>query len=148
MAGTFALDISKFVAKAKGNVSQVVRGVVMEVGKRIVDRSPVGDGSLWKNPPPKGYTGGRFRANWQYGFSQAPSGELSDVDKSGQVSIARIVSGVGGAPVAGVHYLANNLPYAMRLETGWSKQAPGGMVGLVVAEFAGIVDEKAGEVSK
>ena len=146
--GTFALDISKHVAKAKGNVDKVVRGVVMEVGKRIVDRSPVGDGSLWKNPPPKNYTGGRFRANWSHGFSVAPTAEFSDIDKSGQVSIARIVGGVGGSPVAGVHYLANNLPYAMRLETGWSRQAPGGMVGLVVQEFAGIVDDKAREVDK
>jgi hypothetical protein len=30
--------------------------------------------------------------------------------------------------VGDLYYLTNNLPYIERLEYGWSKQAPGGMV--------------------
>jgi hypothetical protein len=45
-----------------------------------------------------------------------------------------------------VHYITNNLPYAWRLEHGHSKQAPAGMVGLTVVEFAGIVDKAANDV--
>jgi hypothetical protein len=48
-----------------------------------------------------------------------------------------------------VHFLTNNLPYALRLEYGWSKnQAPAGMVGLAVAEFQSIVRDAAAEVNK
>jgi len=37
-------------------------------------------------------------------------------------------------------YLANNLPYAQRLEDGWSQQAPEGMVKLTVQRFQQIAD--------
>lgn len=35
--------------------------------------------------------------------------------------------------------ISNNLPYAQRLEDGWSDQAPIGMVKVTVAEFQSIV---------
>lgn len=38
-------------------------------------------------------------------------------------------------PVGDVVYLTNSLPYAQRLEHGWSKQAPRGMVRLSAIEF-------------
>lgn len=41
-------------------------------------------------------------------------------------------------------FLTNNLPYIERLERGWSKQAPTGMVALTVAEFGGIAADAAG----
>jgi hypothetical protein len=33
-------------------------------------------------------------------------------------------------------YIQNNLPYAERLENGWSKQAPHGMVKITLYELA------------
>ena len=102
-------------------------------------RSPVGDGDLWKTPPPKGYVGGRFRANWQIGVGAAPTGELYDPLQSSYPGEKEVVASIDAkVPVrAGgrVYYLVNNLPYAQRLEDGWSKQAPKGMVGLTVLEF-------------
>ena len=42
--------------------------------------------------------------------------------------------------VAGdVIYLTNNLPYAVPLEEGYSKQAPAGMVALTVQDFQSVV---------
>jgi hypothetical protein len=32
-------------------------------------------------------------------------------------------------------YIQNNLPYAMRLENGWSKQAPAGMIAITLNEL-------------
>ncbi|NBT33816.1 MAG: hypothetical protein EBT13_18445 [Rhodobacteraceae bacterium] len=37
-------------------------------------------------------------------------------------------------------YIQNNLPYANRLENGWSGQAPQGMVALTVAEVSAAFD--------
>jgi hypothetical protein len=142
-AQTFAADISAFVAKVNGNVSRVVRKIVFDIGTKIVMRSPVGDGTLWQSPPPPGYVGGRFRGNWQYGYGQQPAGDLPDIDKSGATSTLRIAAGLKEAPVAGIHYLVNNLPYARRLEDGHSTQAPAGIVGLTALEFQQITRDAA-----
>lgn len=145
----FSLDLSAWVKKAKGNMDQVVRKVVLDVGTRIVMRSPVGDGAYWASPPPPGYIGGRFRANWQYGEATAPKGDLPDIDRTGGKSIARIALGVKPNAAGKIHYLTNNLPYAMRLEMGWSKnQAPSGMVGVTVVEFQSIVRDAAVAVNR
>lgn len=135
----FALQMDAFIQKAKGNMDKVVRKVVIDIGTRVVMRSPVGDPSHWMHPAPKGYTGGHFRANWQYGENARPDGISGAIDKSGQVSISRITGGVQPGAAGKVHYIVNNLPYAMRLETGWSKQAPAGMVGITVREYQAIV---------
>ena len=140
---SFSADIAAFVKKANGQVDRVVKKIVFDLGTRIVMRSPVGDGAFWQSPPPKGYVGGRFRANWQYGYGEMPSGELADIDKTGAASTLRITTGLAANPAAGLHYLVNNLPYAKRLEEGYSRQAPAGLVGLTVVEFQDIAREAA-----
>lgn len=42
--------------------------------------------------------------------------------------------------------LTNNLPYAERLEYGWSNQAPQGMVRVNVARFNTLLEEEAAKV--
>lgn len=138
MAAKFSLQLREFAKKVDERKHAIVRKIVLDVGTSIVMRSPVGDPDLWKHPAPKGYTGGRFRANWQYGNYSGggiPMTMLDEVDPSGQASVSRISSSVPERAAGMVHVLVNNLPYAMRLETGWSTQAPGGMVGLAVREF-------------
>jgi hypothetical protein len=141
---TFAVDLEKFSQRTSRTLEASVREIVMELGRRIVEKSPVGDGNLWKNPPPAGYVGGRFRANWQYSFGAVTNGDLPDIDPSGAVSVARLTAGVNTSPAAGMHYIHNNLPYAKRLEDGWSTQAPSGMVGLTAIEFQQIVQRVTG----
>lgn len=145
---SFTLDLSKFAAKAGANMDAVVRRTVLDIGERLVEKSPVGDATYWKNPPPKGYVGGRFRGNWQYGFDAIPAGDLPDIDRFGAMTNARLSASIAGAPGAGVHYLVNNLPYARRIEDGWSTQAPSGVLGTTVLEFEGIVSRAATEVNR
>ncbi len=45
------------------------------------------------------------------------------------------------AKAGDVIYLANSLPYIRRLEYGWSKQAPAGMVRGTVGEFQQAIDK-------
>jgi hypothetical protein len=126
-----------------------VRRVVIEIANRAVNMSPVGNPSLWLfnndgvyvdylayKDPPKGYVGGRFRGNWQYGFGYPPIGELDNIDPSGNPTKARIKNSISKAN--GIHWIANNLDYAERIENGWSTQAPLGIVGLIELEFAQI----------
>lgn len=160
-AAKFSLDLSAFVAKAKANGHAVVRRVVLDVGTSLVDKSPVGDRELWAAnidraerglpPLPKGYVGGRFRGNWQYGnMSEAgvPMAELPDIDPTGQVSIERINAALPTDAAGKLHIIKNNLPYAQKLEDGHSSQAPSGMVGLTVIEYQGIVSAAAASVNK
>lgn len=44
---SFALDLSRFVEKAKGNAEQVVQKVAIDLIGAVIDRSPVGNPELW-----------------------------------------------------------------------------------------------------
>lgn len=151
---SFALDMSKFVGKANKNVDLVVRKIVLDMATEIVKASPVGNPYEWDVKfieaavllewiPESGYVGGRFKGNWDYGFNAAPTKKYDTIDDTGNASIGRIKDGMAGMPVAAVHYLANNLPYAQRLENGYSDQAPSGMLGLAVLKYQTIVDNAA-----
>ena len=141
MAMSFALDLQAFAKKAESRADIAVKLVVAKVAESVIEMSPVGDGSYWKSPPPKGYLGGRFRGNWDYGFNAAPKQQFDVVDKTGAMSMGRVLMGLSAAPTAGIHYIANNLPYAERLENGWSRQAPVGMVGVTILKFQAIMKE-------
>jgi hypothetical protein len=141
--GSFALQLGDFAQRANANLDALARKVVLDIGTRLVEKSPVGDPATWASPPPPGYVGGRFRANWQYAFGKVGVGDLPDIDATGALSIGRISAGVQTAPGAGIHYLFNNMPYAQKLEDGYSQQAPQGMVATTVLEFEGIVTQLA-----
>ena len=138
---TFALDLQRFVEKTKDKADDAVGVIVVGVASSIDERSPVGDARYWKNPPPKGYVGGHFRANWQLGVGTIPAGEIVGVDPTGEATQGKIIAEIPAQPAGHVYFLANNAPYARRLEEGWSHQAPQGMVGLTVVEFEQIVRE-------
>lgn len=98
---------------------------------------------------PPGYTGGRFRGNWQVSFDQKSEGETGRIDKSGNETIAAgnmVIQRfkVGMTAV----YFCNNVPYAYPLEFGHSKQAPGGMVRITAAELQRFFDEAVREVQQ
>lgn len=151
MVGTFALDLNKFAAKAGKNADAVVRKVVLKMGARIVERSPVGDPSKWADYTyvPPGYVGGHFRGNWQYSLAAPAADILPDIDPTGEPTIKRIKNSIPDKAGGHVHYLTNNLPYALRLEyMAWSSQAPHGMVGITVAEYKQIVRGAVQEVKQ
>lgn len=127
---SFALDLSKFADKANKRTEQVVRKVVLDCAKSVVTMSPVDKGT--------------FKGNWDYGVGSAPSQTFEAADSSGAVSIARIQSKSSGVQMVGkTHFIANNIPYAQRLENGYSRQAPNGMVHLTAMRFQPIVDAAA-----
>lgn len=85
---------------------------------------------------PAGYTGGRFRGNWQVGLDAAPQGETGQVDKSGGKTLAAGTLVIERFRVGmQAVYFTNNVPYAYPLEFGHSSQAPGGMVRITAADF-------------
>lgn len=136
---SFALDLRKFAEKAGRRADEAVGGIVMAIHAKVDERSPVGDATYWKNPPPKGYVGGHFRGNWQLGVNTIPGGELLRVDPTGNTVRAEVRAAIPERAAGPIYYLTNNVPYAQRLEHGWSRQAPTGVVGVTVTEFGALV---------
>ena len=137
---SFELDLKKFAEKAAARADEAVEGIIVGLHVKIDARSPVGDAKYWKSPPPKGYVGGRFRANWQLGVGSMPGGTIATPDPDGGSVRARIQAGIPSDASGKVYFLANNVPYAQRIEHGWSTQAPQGVVGLSMMEVQDVVD--------
>jgi hypothetical protein len=87
-----------------------------------------------------GYVGGRFRGAWMLSIGSPSSSIGTAIDPTGDDTKAAHAATVAGAKAGDVVYFQNNMPYAQRLEQGWSKQAPIGMVALTVVEWSNIVD--------
>lgn len=140
---SFTADISKFVAKANGNVDQVVRKVTLDLARSVVLKSPVGNPDLWKSPAPPGYVGGRFRANWVFGVGRINTTTTADEDESGNMTISKLAAAINATSAGGQTYLSNSLEYAIELEYGHSQQAPQGMVRTTLIEFQQFVNRAA-----
>lgn len=112
-------------------VNLLQKRIVFDLFRRLVLKSPVGNPSLWKPsslPPPPGYVGGRFRGNWQITVTTPAAGAL---DTTAQPPFS-YPSFKGLQTV----WITNNVPYAERLEGGWSyRQAPDGIVAVSIAEL-------------
>lgn len=120
----FRRDFAKFIAEAKGNTQQVAQKVAIGLSTSVIMKSPVDTG--------------RFRGNWFSGYSQ-PDNVSDRVDVSGGATIADATATALRMNIGDTFFLVNNLPYAQRLEYGYSKQAPSGMVRLTITEFQDFV---------
>jgi hypothetical protein len=105
--------------------------------KRLANMFPIRSG--------KDYVGGRFKGNWQVSINGRPVGETGRVDASGDHTLAAGMAVAHKAIAGHTIFIQNNVPYAIPLEYGHSKQAPAGMVRITVARFQLIVDQAAVE---
>ena len=125
---SFALDLQRFARKASAVPDQILRKVVFDITREIIQKTPVDTGHA--------------RSNWFWGV-QVVSDEDATLSKSGAPSLARAASFASTVRSGGVVYLTNNLPYILPLEFGSSQQAPAGMVRITVARWQSIVDRAA-----
>ncbi|MEI9600598.1 hypothetical protein V5030_15470 [Moellerella wisconsensis] len=114
--------------------------------KRLLKKRVRVDDSMDINVPP-GYTGGRFRGNWQVTFDTPADGETGRIDKSGNMTkaVGKYVLEQFKVGTNAI-YFTNNVPYAYPLEMGHSKQAPNGMVAITAEDFDKLFRESVGEV--
>lgn len=146
---SFALDIQKFAQKCGANADLVTRKVVLDIGRSLVEKTPVGNPDLWQNPDnkPDGYVGGHARANWSHSIDVLVNQEFKEIDATGGASIDRIVGSVPVKAAGKVHYIQNSLPYMQALEDGHSTQAPAGIVAVTEVEFHDYVEKAIGELT-
>lgn len=145
---TFTLQLKAFAEKAEANASKVVRGASIDLLSRVVMRTPVGNPDLWKSKPPKGYVGGRLRANWNVSLTTPDESTADSIDKTGVATIARGNEAIAGADGKEDIWMVNALPYAIPIEYGHSQaQAPAGMVRVSVGEWQKYVNAQAVKVA-
>ena len=119
-AREFSLQIDRSLDLVDDEINDVIQVIGMYCLRGIVQKSPVDTG--------------RFRGNWIVSTGSPDLRTKAQTDKSGSASInegANKISSFDFKKQSTV-YIQNNLPYANRLENGWSKQAPKGMVSITV----------------
>ena len=145
---SFALDIQKFAKKCVTSSDLVVRKVVLDIGRSLVEKTPVGNPDLWQNPDnkPDGYVGGMARGSWSHSIGTLDAKVIETIDSTGGASIDRIAASVPMNAAGKVHYIQNSLPYMQALEDGHSTQAPAGIVAVTEVEFQDYVQKAIGEL--
>lgn len=129
----WALELDREWAKAEGDLRDVVIYIATEALDRIKRKTPVDTGHA--------------QNNWLVSIggpdvtdktsAKPPDGGFSpDIFASANASMIANYPQDGSFPVI---YLQNNLPYALALEYGHSKQAPSGMVAMTVAELEALM---------
>ena len=133
---SFGDDIRAFAAKTNLSMDLVVRKVTIDLSNSVIRLSPVDTG--------------RFRGNWMLGIGEPNTLVIDAVDKDGSKSVARIRRLSDLVYAGGVVYITNSLPYARRLEYGWSQQAPSppGIVRLTVQRYTEYIENAVRSLSK
>lgn len=90
---------------------------------RVVPRTPVDTGQA--------------RGNWQAGVGQPDTTtDPTSLDPNATKTPQRLKRVIKALPKGGSLFISNHLPYARRLENGWSQQAPQGFMELTAFEVA------------
>lgn len=120
------------------SAAKIINATIVDMFDRIVERTPVGNPSLWSYPAPKGYNPGTLKVSW--GITYNTKGSIRDNSgrftslQDGGIKFKVDDSSTKGATIY------NNQPHAQRVEAGWSTQAPSGMMRITVAEYTILID--------
>ena len=109
----FKRDFAKVLQSVGDKADLVVRKTALELQSSMIQKSPVDTG--------------RFKCNWQAGI-----GSINTTTGDTRDALGRSATVLQGWKSGQYIYLTNSMPYARRLEFGWSKQSPSGMVRLSV----------------
>jgi hypothetical protein len=120
-------EILLAIDKKIANIEAATKKILIDFFSKVVLKTPVDTGHA--------------RANWQVSTGSPTDNIIEDEDKSGQQTIANIVSDIlkSNLKQNDVYYLSNNLPYIGVLEDGSSNQSPNGMIKSTIPEFDGII---------
>lgn len=122
-AKDFSLKLNKQVLDTNEKIEDAIQVIAMDSLRGVVLKSPVDTG--------------RFRGNWIVSVDSPNLTETQQTDVNGSATINKGMAAVEAFDINNSRiYIQNNLPYGNRLENGWSKQAPNGMVALTLSEIS------------
>lgn len=132
----FGDNIRRVANNVDRNVPILLRKAAIAALQTVVMATPVGNPTLWNGPHPKGYVGGRARANWLVGVGEV----RTDTVEVGHDAIAEGASAIESVNVSQPIHITNNLPYITPLNEGHSHQAPAGFVEAAVAAASAAIN--------
>ena len=124
---SFKLDLERFAEKTGIKANTVIKKVAFDITNSVIDMSPVDTG--------------RFKNNWNLSIGSINTSTTESTDLSGAGAMRRASASLASFQVGDSIYISNSLPYAQRLEDGYSTQAPSGMVKLTVVKYQSFVKE-------
>lgn len=105
---------TSFAQEARKDLLSNAKLVALKVLRGVVFHSPVSTG--------------RFRGNWIVGLGNRSLRQLKKGDKVGSTTYKKGSARIRKSKVGKSIFITNNLPYARRLNEGWSDQAPASFV--------------------
>lgn len=119
---TFARDVRRSHARVRRRTQLAIQKITIEAANIVILKSPVDTG--------------RFRGNWNVTIGSIDYTTNDALDPSGDNFRRKAEFTISDFDVGQVLYISNNLPYARRLEFGYSDQAPSppGIVRAAAAE--------------
>ncbi|MFA6946481.1 MAG: HK97 gp10 family phage protein [Pedobacter sp.] len=124
-AAGFSSQLQQLAVLIDAEISQAFRKGVLDVHRNITKRSPVDTGA---------YRASNAIANLEPSEGEGVVKGVKDQEIPESVALQKAMAWtwkVGDGDI----WLFNNLPYAERLENGWSKQAPMGIYRLALQEM-------------
>lgn len=127
---SFSADLNAYIARTGKRAGEVQRGAALQLFGSIMTRTPVDTG--------------RARGNWNAEIDGVDD-STSDSRRETQATSAA-QSAIGQFEPGTTLTITNALPYIQRLEYGYSKQSPRGMVRVTAEEFRQAVRRAAANV--
>jgi hypothetical protein len=117
----FAKELQRFIDQdVRGRTLTLYRKICFDLGRSVVLGTPV--------------LTGLARASWRFTTSRVSQAYNPNArDPTGAKALGRLNTAVGNLTLQKRFYLTNNAPYIEKLEHGYSKQAPAGMLAKNIA---------------
>jgi len=113
-AGLFSKLVNDFAKEVPELAVQVTNKACLDLFTNVVMDTPVDTG--------------RARGNWQISIGNSTGSQLNVEDKDGGATINKATSELLTDKTTAPVFIQNNLPYIKKLEYGYSKKSPRGML--------------------
>lgn len=124
----FSIQVNEWVTKTKGNFDKFMLEFTQDIAEEVIKLSPVDTGFFRSS-----WTANIGRADIAFNAGGRPEGfERISEQQAATESLSRITLNLAGIKGGNTVYITNNVEYGPKLEAGFSKKAPSGMIGPTV----------------
>lgn len=129
---SYKTQVHNYTLNLGKQTDEAIRGALYQISNKIIKRTPVDTG--------------RLRGNWMASIHRPRFTVKNATDKVGASTAAQVANDLTAMKFGMTFYLTNNLPYAERIEYGYSGQAPQGMVRTTIMEAQTELDEQSKKI--
>lgn len=120
----FTEVIQRFNRRMREQADRRVRRIVLKLLAEVLERTPVDQGTL--------------RANWNCSEG-SPDRSFDPKKRDYDASLTAAAGAIGHRLIGKRLFITNSTPYALRIEFGYSRQAPNGMMWISVERIKRLI---------